>query len=214
MKTKQTTILIIDDDPLTHKLLKIILQSAGHIVEEAYRGKEGLELAGRIQPDLILLDIMMPEMSGFEVIRRLKNDAHTAETPVIFLSAKIESEDKVRALELGAADFVNKPFDRAELLARIRTQLKLRSQEETLKEYSQNLEKMVEERTRLLIHADRLASLGALSAGIAHEINNPTTFITGNLQTMEHFWKKAAEFIEPRLNDESDDKTISYILVP
>ncbi|MEW5721612.1 MAG: response regulator [Thermodesulfobacteriota bacterium] len=204
-------ILIVDDDPVVHKLLSAMLVGAGYIIIQGYRGQEGLGLAAEKKPDLILLDLMMPEMNGFEVIEKLKANPDTVEIPVIFLSARVDSAEKVRGLELGAADFVNKPFDRAELMARIRTQLKLKRQDEELRQYSQNLARMVEERTRQLIHADRLASLGTLSAGIAHEINNPTTFITGNLQTIEHFWKKLAEFLEKECAAERDEK-IRYIL--
>lgn len=186
---RKPLILIIDDDVIVRKILAAILKTAGYNIEEAQGGESGLIFARERMPDLILLDIQMPEMDGYQVINNLKSLHKTAEIPVIFLSATSEAADKVRGLELGAADFVNKPFDRAELLARIKTHLKLRHQEMALKEYSQNLEQMVAERTQQLIHADRLASLGTLSAGVAHEINNPTTFIMGNVQTLEQFWK-------------------------
>lgn len=204
-------ILIIDDDPVIRKLLSVILIQAGYQISEASKGQEGIELASRNLPALILLDIMMPEMNGFEVIQQLKSNQATSEIPVIFLSAKAESTDKVRGLELGASDFVNKPFDRGELLARIATQIKLKQQEAALKHYSANLEKMVEERTQQLIHADRLASLGTLSAGIAHEINNPTTFIVGNIQTLESFWKIMLAYLEKHLDTDPNQK-ISYII--
>ena len=204
-------ILVVDDDPIVHKLLSAMLLQAGYDVAHCHRGQEALGQAVEISPDLILLDIMMPEMDGFAVIKGLKGEKATADIPVVFLSAKVDTAEKVKGLELGASDFINKPFDRAELIARIRTQVKLKKQEEKLKQYSQNLERMVEERTRQLIHADRLASLGTLSAGIAHEINNPTTFITGNLQTMSHFWKSVSEYIQVSL-DNRDDAKIKYIV--
>ena len=204
-------ILVIDDDPIVQKILVSMLKQAGYDVIQAFRADEGLAIAEKKIPELILLDIMMPEMNGFEAITKLKEHEATQEIPVIFLSAKVEPADKVKGLELGAADFVNKPFDRAELQARIRTQIKLKRQEEALKGYSQNLEKMVEERTRQLLHADRLASLGTLSAGIAHEINNPTTFITGNLQTFEQFWRVALNFLE-KIPEAKEDKKLQYVL--
>lgn len=204
-------ILVIDDDPVVHKLLEAMLRNANYDVAEAFSGEKGLESASFEKPDLILLDIMMPLMNGYEVIKRLKADQKTKEIPVIFLSAKAESSDKVLGLELGAADFVNKPFDRAELLARIKTQIRLKEQEEKLKEYSQNLEEMVEERTQQLIHADRLASLGTLSAGIAHEINNPTTFITGNIHILEQFWKKILEYLT-KIQAANEDEKLDYVI--
>ncbi|MFH1138098.1 MAG: response regulator [Pseudomonadota bacterium] len=209
--TAKPLILIIDDDIIVQKILLSLLKQGGCEAIQAYRADEGLKLAEEKNPELILLDIMMPEMTGFEAIARLKKNEKTREIPVIFLSAKVEPADRVRGLELGAADFVNKPFDRAELQARIKTQIQLKRQEEALKEYSQNLEKMVEERTRQLLHADRLASLGTLSAGIAHEINNPTTFITGNLQTFEQFWKVAVNFLE-KVPEAQEDKKLQYVI--
>ncbi|MBF0528381.1 MAG: response regulator [Deltaproteobacteria bacterium] len=204
-------ILCIDDDRTIRRLLKAILVASGYEAMEADQGRSGLELARQKVPDLILLDVMMPEMSGYEVIQELKASPITTEIPVIFLSAMSEASNKAKGLELGAADFVNKPFDRAELLARIKTQLKLRQQEAALKEYSQNLEKMVQERTEQLIHADRLASLGAMSAGVAHEVNNPTTFIMGNVQTVELFWRTVAEHLTNSQQSLKDPK-IQYVL--
>ncbi|MBU2549607.1 MAG: response regulator [Proteobacteria bacterium] len=203
--------LIVDDDPLTHKMLSYMLKKDRIGVLEAFSGEEGIQIAKDKLPDLVLLDVMMPEMDGFEVIKRLKADRKTAEIPIIFLSAKSSPSDRVKGLELGASDFVSKPVDQGELLARIRTQIKLKRQEEALREYTQNLEKMVESRTRQLIHADRLASLGTLSAGIAHEINNPTTFITGNLQTLEQFWAKIVDYLSSHPQAAQDVK-IQYII--
>jgi signal transduction histidine kinase len=204
-------ILVIDDDPVVHKLLSAMLRKEGYDVQSAMGGNEGLQSIRQNRPDLVLLDIMMPEINGFDVIRILKKDSETKDIPVVILSAKGDAGDRVLGLELGAADFINKPFDRAELLARIRTQVKLKQQEDQLKRYSKDLEKMVDERTRMLIHADRLASLGTLSAGIAHEINNPTTFITGNLQTLEQFWKKAARVLGTHPDAQTDSK-IQFLL--
>ena len=176
---KDTRILVIDDDPVVHKLLAAMLRREGYLVISADDGRQGLDMAHKFIPDLILLDVMMPDMDGYLVVSTLKGDADTKEIPVIFVSAKDESSDRVLGLELGAADFIKKPFDRAELIVRVKTQLKLKRQEMELRDYSRNLEEMVAERTQMLIHADRLASLGTLSAGIAHEINNSDHFHHG-----------------------------------
>jgi two-component system NtrC family sensor kinase len=211
MTTDRPLLLIVDDDPIVHQLISGILVPAGYDVRSAHRGDEAVQMARDLNPDLILLDVMMPEMDGFEVINRLQTDKSTSDIPVIFLSAKVDPADKVRALQLGATDFIGKPFDRAELLARIRAHIKIRSQEKALQEYSQQLEKMVEQRTQQLIHADRLASLGILSAGIAHEINNPAAFISGNLYTLKRFWETLAPYIQDHLSKTPDDK-MAYIL--
>ena len=204
-------VLIIDDDPIVHRILQVWLTKQGFEVLDAFKGEEGLELTVKNHPDLILLDIMMPEMDGFEVCRRIKAKDDTRDIPIIFISAKAESEDRVQGLELGASDYITKPLDKGEVIARIQLQVKLKRQEDQLREYAQNLEKMVEDRTRQLIHAERLASLGTLSAGIAHEINNPTTFIMGNLQITEDFWKRVAEQLHTH-PQAKDDKKIAFIL--
>jgi len=209
--THKAVVLIVDDDRVVRKLLSRMLEQEGHEVIEASRAEIGLSLAKSRRPDLILLDVMMPEMDGFEAIKQLRSDPTTADSPVIFLSAKTQTSDKVRGLELGASDYISKPVDKAEFLARVRIHLKLKRQDEALREYTQNLEKMVEERTRQLLHAHRLASLGTLAAGIAHEINNPTTFITGNLQTIENFWAKIVPYLETH-PQAGADKKISYII--
>lgn len=211
MTADRPLMLIVDDDPLVHTLISSILVPAGYEVSSAHRGDEAIRMAADLNPDLILLDVMMPDVDGFEVINRLKTDQSTSDIPVIFLSAKVDPSDKVKALQLGATDFIGKPFDRAELLARIRAHTKIRSQEKALQEYSQQLEKMVEQRTQQLIHADRLASLGLLSAGIAHEINNPAAFITGNLHTLDRFWKQLEPYLQDRL-DEVPNNDVAYVL--
>ena len=211
MTTDRPLMLIVDDDPIVHQLISSILVPAGYDVSSAHTGDEAIRMASDLNPDLILLDVMMPGMDGFEVINRLKTNKSTADVPVIFLSAKVDPSDKVRALQLGATDFIGKPFDRAELLARIRAHTKIRSQEKALQEYSQLLEKMVEQRTQQLIHADRLASLGMLSAGIAHEINNPAAFITGNLYTLNRFWKILHPYLKKRLNQTPDEKVAKVL---
>ena len=119
-------ILIADDTPVNLKVLSSILAAAGHTPLAATNGQETLDLARREAPDLILLDIMMPGKDGYAVCAELKADPALAEIPVIFLSALQQTADKVKGLELGAVDYVAKPFDRAEVLARISTQLRLR----------------------------------------------------------------------------------------
>jgi len=119
-------ILIADDTPVNLKILSSILAAEGHTPLLATNGQETLDLARREAPDLILLDIMMPGKDGYAVCAELKADPALAEIPVIFLSALQQTADKVRGLELGAVDYVAKPFDRAEVVARINTQLRLR----------------------------------------------------------------------------------------
>jgi len=196
------TILIVDDVPINLKVLRAHLEPVGYKVLDAGTGQEAL-LQAEKRPDLILLDIMMPEIDGMETCRRLKANPHTAEIPVIFLSALTDPESRTGALAIGGVDFIIKPFDEEELIARVKIHLTLRYQKIQLEKYAAELEQMVEDRTRQLIHADRLATLGTFSAGMAHEINNPNTFIAGNIQVLQLFWKTAGPILKKHILEDS-----------
>ncbi|MHC1764462.1 MAG: adenylate/guanylate cyclase domain-containing protein [Verrucomicrobiia bacterium] len=116
-------ILVVEDTPANIQTLAAILKQQGYLISVATNGKQALEVLGRLQPDLILLDVMMPEMDGFETCRRLKASEQWRQIPVIFLTAKTETTDIVQGFELGAVDYVAKPFNAHELLARVNTHL-------------------------------------------------------------------------------------------
>ena len=120
-------ILVADDDPLSIKLLNFRLRSVGHEVISAVDGGEALEIATREKPDLVLLDIMMPVMNGFQVLRKLKLQEETKNIPVIMLTSKVQEKDVVFGLEAGAEDYITKPFSFAELNARVNRALAPRS---------------------------------------------------------------------------------------
>ena len=127
-----TQILLVDDNATNLQVLYQTLDGYGYRLLAARSGKDALAIATRAVPDLILLDVMMPDMDGFETCARLKADERTRGCTIIFLSALTESSDKVRGLEMGAVDFVNKPFQAEEVLARVRTHLALRDLQEQL----------------------------------------------------------------------------------
>lgn len=114
-------ILVIDDEETTVQLIGILLERRGYEVIKAYRAEEGLRKAYRHQPDMVLLDIMMPDMDGWDVCHRLRE---MSDVPIIFLSARGEAKDVVRGLEMGADDYVIKPYENDELIARIRAHLR------------------------------------------------------------------------------------------
>jgi DNA-binding response OmpR family regulator len=123
--TSKGTVLVVDDESESLRLVTAILTEVGYHVRPADSGKLALASVASEPPDLILLDIRMPEMDGFEVSRRLKANAESREVPLMFFSAATELEERVEGLALGAVDFVSKPFQREELLARVRTHLEL-----------------------------------------------------------------------------------------
>lgn len=129
---KIPVILIVDDNPQNLELIQAYLEDFACETITANDGLEALDLVARRKPDLILLDVMMPKMSGFEVCRRLKNDPETENTPVIMVTALNEFGDIERGIDSGTDDFVSKPVNRLELLTRIRTMLKLKHLSDTL----------------------------------------------------------------------------------
>ncbi|PLX93680.1 MAG: hypothetical protein C0621_06975 [Desulfuromonas sp.] len=117
------TLLIVDDDPTTHEILGEYLSRAGYQVEHAYNGRQGVEMVQAITPDVVLLDVQMPEMDGFQAMETLRRSGEEL-TPVIFLTSLALSHLKVKGLELGAEDYITKPFNKAEILSRVKTVLR------------------------------------------------------------------------------------------
>ncbi|MEG5015460.1 MULTISPECIES: diguanylate cyclase [unclassified Microcoleus] len=144
----QTHILIVDDTPDNLRLLAKILESQGYIVRKALNGRMALQGVHRDPPSLILLDINMPEMNGYEVCQKLKASEASAQIPVIFISALERLENKVRAFELGGVDYITKPFQEQEVLMRVKNQLLIQQQRQQLLEQNQRLEHEIQERLR------------------------------------------------------------------
>jgi two-component system, cell cycle response regulator len=135
-------ILIVDDSRLIAHIAKTILAKRGHEVILAQDGTVGLDLAQSQCPDLILLDLVMPAIDGYEVCRRLKNDPSTRDIPVIMLTSMAEPADKVKGLGMGAVDYVTKPFDEGELLARVNIHVRLKELYEALQEKNRQLQEL------------------------------------------------------------------------
>jgi signal transduction histidine kinase len=194
-----TTILLIDDNPTNLGVLYSALNQYGYEIFIEMDGKSGIQQAQKIVPDLILLDVMMPEIDGFETCCQLKDNPLTENIPIIFMTALSDTIDKVKGLELGAVDYITKPFQQEEVIARIQVHLKLRQVSLELEQEKLNLEVKVQERTlelknaleelkdaqQQIIQNEKMSSLGQLVAGIAHEINNPINFISGNIKYLE-----------------------------
>jgi diguanylate cyclase (GGDEF)-like protein len=135
-------ILIVDDSRLIAHVAKTMLTKRGHEIIVAQDGKAGLEAAKSEKPDIILLDVIMPIMDGYEVCEHLKEDDSTKEIPIIMVTSKAEAADKVKGLEMGALDYVTKPFDEGELIARVNIHLRLRELYEAVQEQNRQLQEM------------------------------------------------------------------------
>lgn len=149
----KATILIVDDQAEVVDVLGTILTNKGFLVESASDGIEGLDRAKALHPDLILLDISMPKMDGFETCSRLKNGSGTQSIPVVMFTSQTDRESRIRALKAGANDFLGKPVDSTELLVRVGNLLKVKKYQDFLEEHSRILEDQVKERTRKLREA-------------------------------------------------------------
>jgi adenylate cyclase len=149
-------ILIVDDEPFNLDLLEQELGDQGYVIERAADGAEALEKVPSFEPDVILLDYMMPRMNGLEVLKHLREDEKYKTIPVILLTAKATQEDKVRGLDAGADDYVIKPFDSFELLARVRAMVRIKEMHDTLDEWNRSLTEKVKEQVEELQRVNRL----------------------------------------------------------
>ncbi len=154
MNNRTQRILCVDDEPLNIRLLEAMLSPRGYTVVSAMNGPEALEKIRSERIDICLLDVMMPEMDGFEVCRRIKSDDLYRNIPVVMITSFADVKNRVRGIEAGAEDFISKPFDSAEVLARIKMLLHVRSLNEQLQNAHDQLEQTVHERTRELTRAN------------------------------------------------------------
>jgi two-component system, sensor histidine kinase and response regulator len=168
-------VLVVDDQPINVALLKRKLEQEKLQVLTASGGIEALELVQRDRPDLILLDVMMPEMDGIEVCQRLQGDTSTKSIPVIFITARSSKEGKLTGLGVGAVDYITKPIDLDETAARVHTHLRLVLAHREMLELQARLDE-----------SRRQAATGAITQGVAHNLNNLLGVALGYLDAIKH----------------------------
>ena len=176
--TNKAKILIVEDNQESVDLLVYFLRPAGYQIFTANDGAAALEMVGKNPPDIILLDIMLPKLDGYQVCERLKKDKDYFHIPIIMITALKELKDKIRALEAGADDFVSKPFDNVELLTRVKSLLRLKFYHDELIRRNRELERQ----KQALLREDLLKK--ELTNLIVHDMKNPLFVIQGNLQMM------------------------------
>jgi two-component system sensor histidine kinase/response regulator len=172
---KKPKILVVDDQPINVKLLQSKLERQSMDVSIAFDGRECLEKVVSVHPDIILLDIMMPEMDGIETCRLIKADPKTKAIHIIFITANVTKKQKIQGLEAGAVDYITKPIDLEETLARVHTQLRLQSI------YRENI--VLQTR---LGDARKTAAVGSITQGIAHNLNNLLGVVVGYLDLIKN----------------------------
>lgn len=191
------TVLFVDDQIRSFRsLLNVVKQFLSDLdIVISDNGREGLELAMALQPDLIFLDISMPEMDGYEVCRELKKHQETATIPVLFLtSLDADLQSQLDALDLGAVDFLRKPISSVELALRIRVMLRLNDYTHRLEELVAQQTKKIEKQRAMAARTERLAAMGTLAAGIAHEVNQPLNALKVTADGLL-YWKERDEEI-------------------
>lgn len=190
--SERSIILIVDDNQTNLDVLFDFLRTCNFKVLVALDGETAIEQLEYVRPDLILLDVMMPGIDGFETCKRLKNNLKTQDIPVIFMTALSDTINKVKGFQVGAVDYVTKPFQHEEVLSRIQTHLticnlqkKLQEKNEELAALNMNLEKLVEQKTKQLIEQQKTAIIGRLTQGMVHNLRSPLQVIQTSVDLIE-----------------------------
>ncbi|MEJ5244762.1 MAG: hybrid sensor histidine kinase/response regulator [Bacteroidota bacterium] len=173
MVGNQFLILVVDDNPKNLQILSAVLYKEGYTVLFASNGKQALDMAQNQVPDLILLDINLPDIDGFEVCKKLKQNSLTKDIPIMFITGRIETEDIVLGFKVGAVDYITKPFNIVELLSRVGTHLNLKRSRDEVVRYSKELEKTQAELKQAIAQRDKFFSI------IAHDLRGPFTGFIG-----------------------------------
>ncbi len=199
----QAHLLLVDDEPVNRRILISMLLAENFRITEAEDGPTALQLLERSGPfDLVLLDLMMPRMTGYEACKRIRELHPAHELPVLILTAKDQPEDLVRGFENGANDYLIKPINKVELLARVRMHLSLLNSNRLLEDQVRDRTRELREKNEALVRThqqmvvqEKMVSLGVLTAGISHEINNPTNFVYAGVQNLRADLDKFSTFL-------------------
>jgi DNA-binding response OmpR family regulator len=182
-KPPRPRVLAVDDQVDSLRLLQLRLQSAGIQCFTCPNGPAALKFLEETLVDVIILDVMMPEMDGFEVCRRLKANESTRDIPVLFLTAKLDPADRIKGLEVGGHDYLSKPTEQQELLARTRAAMRVKDLQDRLKEQL-HLQQRINQLQEEMLDEQWDKTFGQLAASLAHEINNPLAAALGSVELL------------------------------
>jgi two-component system, NtrC family, sensor kinase len=188
----QATILVVDDNPANLDVLRALLTRDGYRVRVATSGAQAIRSARARPPDMILLDVNMPEMDGFEACAHLVAEPALAGVPVLFVSAEVDAESVVYGLAMGAVDYITKPVRAEELRARVEAHLALRHTRLELERQNAELKRA----QAMLVQSEKMAAVGVLTAGIAHELNNPINYLRSSAHTLQRLVSALSLFCE------------------
>jgi signal transduction histidine kinase len=187
-------VLIVDDDPTSRRMISAVLNKFGYVPIVVGCGQDALSaLRGDRAPHVALVDWMMPDMDGPHLCREMKRDSRTELVYVIMLTSRNEAVDVIQGLDSGADDFISKPPNAGILRSRIDVGFRMVRLQKNLAQAASEMETLAQKRAEQLAHAERMTTIGLLSAGIAHEINNPASFLAVNIRTIEDFWPAISE---------------------
>ncbi len=194
MSEKSSIILIVDDTQHNVQVLSQVTRAEGYQVIAAFNGTDAVELAKKRKPDLILLDVLMPDMNGYKVCEILKKDRELRDIPVIFLSALSDVESKIKGFNAGGVDYITKPFQREEVIARVELHLKLKKLERERERYIKELKKREKHLEQLIRAKDEVMRI------VSHDIRNPLTGIIGLSDLMLNNNEQSPEMTERMVN--------------
>ena len=207
-------ILIVDDTPNNLHLLVDILTEYDYKVRPVPNGKLALSVAEISPPDLILLDIMMPDLNGYEVCKQLKSNPKTKDIPIIFISAVNDTVDKVKAFALGGADYITKPFQMHEVLMRVKNQLTLKSLQQQLKSKNKNLQQTIIElkkSQKKVVESHKHLAITKITSGLGQQINHPITEINNILEEIKQFGEASLQNIPAFLTHISPEQQKYFV---
>lgn len=212
-------VLVAEDDGVSRKVLERYLTKWGYQVHCTRDGDQAWDaLHNGERYHIAILDWNMPGLSGIDLCRKIRAQSDMKLLYIILLTGRTEKKDMVMGLEAGADDYVVKPFDPLELSSRLKVGCRLvesgmllDEKNKKLNSYAKEMETLADERSKMLVHADRLASLGTLTAGVAHEINNPNTFISGNAQTLARCWDIVDKVLTGETPVDPENKKIKMV---
>lgn len=212
-RINNASVLIVDDTIYNIQLLSLMLVRQGYKVQQATSGLEALDQVNQLLPDIILLDIRMPDINGYEVCTRLKSNPVTKDIPIIFISSIEEPSDKVEAFSVGGVDYISKPFQLIEVLARIETHLRLCSLQKKLQEQNEQLQLSAEVLSRSLKHERELSQMKTdFISVVSHEFRTPLTTIQSASELLEYYEWTKEEQVEQLHQIQSEVKHMTALM--